>query len=143
MRCMRAALLAILAAAAAASAVAAAAPAAAAARHCTAASIGPGARHAGGRTGATCLLTAFQNGCRAAGYTLSAFGVDTVHAERFVTARRHGHCVVVVTETMRIVPQQPHVIGRHTCTRVHRVGAGIVADRCTPKRTVSLTTLAG
>jgi hypothetical protein len=108
-------------------------------RHCAPASVGPGSLHRGGTTGATCLLSEFQNGCRPADYTLSSFGVDTIHARRFVVERRNGACVVLVTDSNRVVPQQPRVIAGRTCSRVHRLKGDMVADRCTTRETISLT----
>ena len=114
---------------------------AAAVHHCPAASIGPGSLHHGGTAGASCLLSSFQNGCKAADYTLSAFGVDTVHSETFRVERLNGRCVVAIVESFRVVPQPPRSTTRLACTRVHRLNGDVVADRCTPKRTVSLTKL--
>ncbi|HEX5246936.1 MAG TPA: hypothetical protein VFW41_07370 [Gaiellaceae bacterium] len=108
-------------------------------RHCAPASIGPGSLHRGGTAGATCLLSSFQNGCRAADYTLSSFGVDTVRARKFQVERRNGRCAVLVTDTNRVVPQPPRVLARRTCSRVHRLNGDMVADRCTPRETISLT----
>lgn len=116
--------------------------AAAAAIHCPAKSVGPGSLQRGGTAGATCLLAAFRNGCRAADYTLSQFGVDTIHAERFRTVKLPGgHCGVSILETFRVVPQPPHLGESHTCGRLRKTAAAdIVADRCTPAAaTISLT----
>ena len=55
--------------------------------HCQARSIGPGSLQRGGTAGASCLLFAFQNGCRPADYTLSSFGVDTARTRRFASSR--------------------------------------------------------
>lgn len=106
-------------------------------QHCAARSIGPGSLQRGGTAGAACLLTAFRNGCRPADYLLSQFGVDTIHSLTFRTERRATGCAVLVTESLRVVPQQPHVTGRLVCLGVRP----FVADRCTPKRTISLTRL--
>jgi hypothetical protein len=113
----------------------------AALQHCPPASVGPGSLHRGGTAGAACLLAAFRDGCRPADYTLSAFGVDTIHTRAFRTARRDGRCVALVTESYRVVPQQPHVTGHQACVRVRRTATDVVADRCTPAGTVSLTRL--
>ena len=110
---------------------------AAAVTHCQPASIGPGSLHHGGTVGATCLRAAFQNGCKPADYTLSAFGVDTIHSRTFRTQATSGGCRVVVTDSFRVVPQPPRVTIRHTCRRVR----AYVADRCTPAATISLTTM--
>jgi hypothetical protein len=114
----------------------------AAVTQCQARTIGPGSLRHGGTAGAACLLAAFDDGCRAASYTLSAFGVDTVHSLQFRTERRTNGCAVLVTESYRVVPQQPRVTGHRACARVHKTDAGIVADRCTPAGPVSLTKLA-
>lgn len=113
----------------------------AAVTHCQARSVGPGSLHRGGTAGATCLSAAFQNGCKPADYTLSAFGIDTVHSETFRVERKNGRCVVAIVETFRVIPQPPRVTKHSTCTRVHRLNGDVVADRCTPKRTFSLTKL--
>ena len=109
--------------------------------HCPAASIGPGSLSHGGTAGASCLMSSFQNGCKAADYTLSSFGVDTVHSETFRVERQNGRCVAAIVESFRVVPQPPRLTNRLTCARVHRLNGDIVADRCTPKRTISLTKL--
>jgi hypothetical protein len=113
----------------------------AAVTQCQARSIGPGTLRRGGTAGAACLMAAFDDTCRAADYTLSAYGVDTVHSLEFRTERRSTGCAVLVTESYRVIPQTPHVTARRTCARVHKTAAGIVADRCTPARTISLTKL--
>lgn len=128
----------LAAAAALASGAAAATPV-----HCQARSIGPGSLQRGGTAGAACLLAAFDKGCRAADYTLSQFGVDTAHSETFRTQSTSGGCQVVVTESFRVVPQQPHVTGHRTCMRMRRTATDVVADRCAPKQTISLTKLSG
>jgi hypothetical protein len=88
------------------------------------------------------MLSAFRNDCHAAGYTLSSFGVDTVREEIFRIERRSSGCAVYVTDTNRVVPQQPRVLRRVVCTRLRRTAAGdVVADRCTPAATISLTKL--
>jgi len=103
--------------------------------HCQARSVGPGSLHGGDTAGATCLVNAFRDGCKPADYTLSTFGVDTIDSETFRTQATSGGCQVVVTESFRVVPQRPHVTGRHTCLRLR----AFVADRCTPAATISLT----
>ncbi|MGH2971446.1 MAG: hypothetical protein ACRDNM_04990 [Gaiellaceae bacterium] len=110
--------------------------AAAAAIQCQAKSIGPASLHRGGTAGAACMLAAYKE-CRAAGYELSSFGVDTVRTETF----RIVGCKVYVTESFRVVPQQPRVLGRFVCTRLRKTSTGnVVADRCSPRKTISLTT---
>ena len=105
--------------------------------HCQAKSIGPGSLQRGGTSGAACLLAAFRERCRSADYTLSQFGVDTVHSLTFRTERRSTGCAVLVTESFRVVPQQPRVTARYLCRRLRP----LVADRCTPRRAISLTRL--
>ena len=114
---------------------------AAAVHHCPAASVGPGSLHRGGTAGAACILAAFENGCRASDYTLSAFGVDTEHSLAFRVGRVSGRCTVAVSETFRVVPQPPHQGARYACLRVRHTATDIVADRCTPRATISLTRL--
>jgi hypothetical protein len=88
------------------------------------------------------MLAAFRQGCRRATYTLSAYGVDTARIETFRTLRlAGGRCGVVVATSFRIVPQPPRELGRRTCTRLRKTDTDIVADRCTPAATVSLTKL--
>lgn len=107
--------------------------------HCPARAIGPQSVERGGTAGAGCLLSSFQNGCRAADYTLSSFGVDTEHTRKFLVERRNGACAVLVTDSNRVIPQPARVLARRTCRRVHRLNGDVVADRCTPPETVSLT----
>jgi len=109
--------------------------------HCPPASIGPGSLHRGGTAGAACFLAAFQDGCRPADYTLSSFGVDTVHSLVFRVDRQNARCTVAVRESFRVVPQQPRPGTSHNCLRIRRAGSDIVADRCTPPGTISLTKL--
>jgi hypothetical protein len=113
--------------------------------HCQARSVGPGSLHRGGTAGAACLLNAFRNACKPADYTLSAFGVDTVHSEMFRTQAASGGCHVLVTESFRVVPQSPHVTLERTCPKLLTVGTDVVAGRCTGKapHTISLTSLSG
>ena len=118
--------------------------AAVAAIHCPAKSVGPGSLQRGGTAGAACLLAAFDDGCRPADYTLSQFGVDTIHSLKFRTLKlAGGRCGVAVVETFRVVPQPPRTGESHTCGRLRRTAAGdIVADRCKPAAaTISLTKL--
>jgi hypothetical protein len=108
------------------------------ATQCQARSIGPSSLRRGGTAGADCMLAAYKDDCRDAGYTLSSFGVDTVRTEVF----RMLHCTVYVTESFRVVPQQPRVLRRLICHRIRKTTAGdVVADRCTAAQTVSLTKL--
>lgn len=105
--------------------------------HCPARSIGPGSLHGGGTAGATCMLAAFRNDCHPAAYSLSSHGVDTIRTETFRMVRGNSGCSITVTESFRVVPQQPHVTARYVCRRLRP----FVADRCTPTRTISLTKL--
>jgi hypothetical protein len=111
--------------------------------HCPPASIGPGSLHRAGTAGATCLLAEFQAGCRPADYTLSSFGVDTVHSIVFRVDRQSGRCTVAVRESFRVVPQKPHMTLERTCSKLLRAGTDVVAVRCTggPPATLSLTKL--
>ncbi|HEY2071967.1 MAG TPA: hypothetical protein VGG88_00180 [Gaiellaceae bacterium] len=110
---------------------------AAATIQCQARSVGPGSLRRGGTSGAACMLAAFKD-CHAAGYTLSSFGVDTIRTETF----RLAGCKVYVTESFRVVPQQPRVLGRFVCSRLRKTSTGdVVADRCAPQKTISLTKL--
>ena len=113
----------------------------AAVTQCQARAIGPGSLRRGGTAGAACLMAAFDDGCRAADYTLSAYGVDTIHSIQFRTARRTSGCAVLSRRASASSRRQPHVTAHRTCARVHKTDAGIVADHCTPARTVSLTKL--
>jgi hypothetical protein len=109
--------------------------------HCAAKSVGPSSLQRGGSAGVVCLLNAFRDHCRVADYTLSSFGVDTIHSEIFSTELRAGGCTIVVTESFRVVPQPQRATGHHTCTRVRKTSSDIVAGRCTPRATISLTKL--
>ena len=126
----------------AAAAVLASGANAAAPQQCAARTIGPGSLHKGGTVGATCLLAAYRDGCRRATYRLSSYGVDTIAVETFTThPLGGGRCGVVVVHSFRVVPQQPRVLSRHTCTRLRKTTTDVLADRCTPAATVSLTKL--
>ena len=116
--------------------------AAASSQHCPARTIGPGSLLRGARTGATCMLAAYRSGCRSATYTLSAYGVDTAHVETFTTRNlAGGRCGIVIVQTFRVIPQPARVGSRRTCTRLRKASTDVVADRCTPAATVSLTKL--
>jgi hypothetical protein len=132
------------AAVAALCAAALAAGASAATVHCLAASVGPGSLHRGGTTGARCMLAEYRDHCHAADYVLSSFGVDTIHQETFRLAVQSSRCRIIVTESFRVVPQQQHMLGMRTCSRLRAVGTDVIADRCTrgPPATISLTKLA-
>ncbi|HLX20360.1 MAG TPA: hypothetical protein VKR23_09415 [Gaiellaceae bacterium] len=106
-----------------------------AAAQCQARSVGPGSLNRGGTTGATCLVRAYDDGCRPAAYTLSMFGVDTIRSETFRTQATSGGCQIAVTASFRVVPQAPHTTGRSICLRVRK----LVLDRCTPAATIPLT----
>jgi hypothetical protein len=107
-------------------------------QHCGTASVGPGSLRRPDPAAVECMLSAFQDGCRPADYTLSSFGVDTVHSETF----RIERCTILVTTSFRVVPQQPHVTGVQRCARLRRLGTDVVADRCSGRpTTISLTRL--
>jgi hypothetical protein len=97
---------------------------------CPARSIGPGALSRGSTAGAECLLRAYRNGCPAAAYELSSFGIDTVATLRFQLVRRSGSCAIEVTRSFRVVPQKPQVTAAGRCTTLRRTAAGIVAMGC-------------
>jgi len=107
--------------------------------HCPPVSVGPGSLHRGGTVGPACLVRAYEDSCRAADYTLSSFGVDTIHSRAFTLTRNGKTCTVRIVESFRVVPQQPHVTATYSCRRLRP----FVADRCTPSATLSLTRLAG
>lgn len=111
-------------------------------QHCPARAIGPGSLLRGGTAGATCMLAAYRDSCRAATYTLSSYGVDTADVRTFTTRRlAGGRCGIVIVQTFRVIPQPAHMGSRQTCTRLRKTSTDVVADRCTPKSTVSLTKL--
>ena len=112
-------------------------PAATIILYCQTRSIGPGSLRRGGTVGAECFTRAYDDHCTRATYTLSSFGVDTIHSLTFSTARRTGGCSVVVVESFRVVPQKSHVTHRYTCLRLR----SLVASRCMPAATISLTKL--
>jgi hypothetical protein len=64
-----------------------------------------------------------------------------VHSVVFRVDRQSGRCTVAVRESIRVVPQQPRPGTSRTCIRIRRASSGIVADRCTPAGTISLTKL--
>jgi len=111
-----------------------------AATQCQARSVGPGSLRRGGTSGVDCMLAAYRDDCRSAGYTLSSFGVDTVQEVTFRMIHGANGCTVYITQSFRVVPQQPRVNGRFICHRIRKTTAGdVVADRCTPAKTISLT----
>src|SRR5579862_7080504 len=109
---------------------------------CPPRSVGPGALVHGGRTGALCFLHAYRQGCLAAQYELSSFGVDTIATVRFGLQRRNGSCSIAVTGTFRVVPQKPHVTSDGRCMKLRTTANDIVATGCSGKgltTTISLT----
>jgi hypothetical protein len=80
-------------------------------------------------------VRAFDDGCRAADYTLSSFGVDTIHSRTLTLERNGKTCTVRIVESFHVVPQRPHVTARYACTRLRTY----VAYSCTPTATLSLT----
>jgi len=111
--------------------------------HCQPRSIGPGSLLKGGKQGAACILAAFRNGCRPAEYVLSSFGIDTAATENFRVEKNGARCGVVVITSFRVLPQVAKVFPPRTCTRVRKIGADVVADRCTAgtPTAISLTDL--
>jgi hypothetical protein len=89
-------------------------------------------------TGAACMLRAFRNHCTPATYELDVMGVDTIDRRRF----RIEDCRVLVSETLRVVPQPPQATIRAVCSGIRRTPTDIVATGCTGihvQRTFSLT----
>src|SRR6516164_267951 len=80
--------------------------------NCGSLSIGPGSAHLGKGPGARCMLAAYQDHCRKAGYQLSYFGVDTIAIRAFNVNARTGHCGIDVTTRYRVVPQPSRVTGQ-------------------------------
>ncbi|SRR5581483_4959969 len=106
----------------------AAATAQAATRDCGTLSVRSGSVYQGARNGPTCFLAAFER-CRAATFTLSVFGLDTVATDVFRVVAR-GACRVEVAGTFHVVPQKPHSLSA-VCRAVRRSGADVVAVGCT------------
>jgi hypothetical protein len=98
---------------------------------CAARSVGAGALSRGSTAGAECMLRADRNGCPAAEYELSSFGVDTISTLRFQLLKRRGSCLVEVTRSFRVVPQKPHVTASGECKALRRLTTGIAATGCT------------
>ena len=109
---------------------------------CTTRTVGPGAHREGGTGGSTCLLAAYQQGCRRAKYILSSVGQSVFVVENFSVERFSGRCTVIVLRNVAVIGQPSRITSR-SCTRVRRIGADVVADRCTGGRpaTISLTKL--
>jgi hypothetical protein len=136
--------IALLSAASLAAAVAVGASSAAATpSNCGSFSRGPAPGHVSGNAaGASCLLRAYQDHCRAARYKLSLYGIDTARYEEFVVARVAGRCEVTVTVSFRLVPQKPRVVGRGACTSIRKSGSDVLVSNCTGQGvsgTLSLT----
>jgi hypothetical protein len=99
-------------------------------QNCGAFSAGPGGTEHGGTSGSRCLLRAYEQHCRAAIYTMSVFGVDTIANDRFRLVRVGGHCLVDVTISFRVVPQPAR---KHSgvCRTLALNSRHVVAGRCT------------
>jgi len=108
----------------------AAAGSASAAKQCATRTVGPGKLTQGGTTGATCLLEAYRTGCRRAEYILSSVGLTTFVVKNFSVERRGDGCAVLVFVNIAVVKQPSRVLSSQ-CSRLRRVGADVVADRCT------------
>jgi hypothetical protein len=103
---------------------------AATAHSCGTLTVGPTATRTGSSgAGPSCMLAAFER-CRAARYTLSSFGVDTIAATSFTIVRHGAVCAVSVAVSLRVVPQQPRSTGSGTCQAIGRRGGDIVATGC-------------
>ena len=110
---------------------------------CAPATVRAGAPSPAGRGGASCLLRAYRQHCRAAAYELSTFGVDTIARDTFSVASVKGRCRVEVATSFTVVPQKPRPGGSGECITLAVRGADIVATGCTVgglSRSVSLIT---
>jgi hypothetical protein len=88
--------------------------------------------------GAVCMLRGFRNHCTPATYELDVMGVDTIDRRRF----RIENCHVLVSETLRVVPQPPQATIHAVCAKLQKTPTDIVATGCTGihvQRTFSLT----
>jgi hypothetical protein len=99
-------------------------------QNCGTLSLDPGGDERGAATGATCLLHAYQQGCRPAVYVLSRFGIDTIATDRFRLARDNGRCSVDVAISFRVVPQ-PAQTHNGVCRSLALKSGHVVAGRCT------------
>ncbi len=112
-------------------------------RSCGALTVGPTAIKTGSSgAGPACMLAAFGR-CRAARYTLSSFGVDTIAATSFTIARHRGVCGVTVAVSFRVVPQQPRSTGRGTCQAIGKRAGDIVATGCRGSGLADVISLTG
>ena len=97
---------------------------------CAPATVSAGAPSPAGRGGASCLLRAYRQHCRAAAYELSTFGVDTIARDTFRVVSVEGRCRVEVATRLTVVPQKPRPGGTGHCTSLAARGADIVATGC-------------
>ena len=96
---------------------------------CGTLSVRAGTSSTGATAGPACLLKAFRT-CKAAQFTLSNVGVDTVSTDVFNVVRMDGGCRVKVAATFRVVPQSPHTLAA-VCSKLVSVSGDTVASRCT------------
>ena len=109
---------------------------------CGSMSVGPTALPAGKRIGgATCLLRAYRQQCRAAVYELSIFGVDTIARDEFRLVSDGASCRIGVATSFTVVPQKPRPQGNGECSSLSVSGSNVVAGGCVGSglpRTISL-----
>ena len=96
---------------------------------CAPSTLGPGALRRGPGSGPACLLGAYRAGCRAATFTLSVFGVDTIERLRFALERAGVGCQVAVSDSFTVVPRAAS-LHDGVCSSLSRRGGGIVAGGC-------------
>ena len=98
---------------------------------CGSLTVGPTALPTGKNGGgASCLLHAYQQRCRAAVYELSSFGVDTIARDDFRVVSTNGRCRVNVTSSFTVVPRKPHLVGSGGCSSLNAVGGDVIARGC-------------
>jgi hypothetical protein len=101
----------------------------AASKSCGTLSVRAGSVYQGATGGPACMLAAFQ-ACKAATFTLSDYGVDTIATDTFTVAKGSAGCRVGVVGTFRVVPQAPHTLSA-SCRALKRAGSDVVATGCT------------
>jgi hypothetical protein len=112
-------------------------------RSCGALTVGPTAITTGSSgAGPSCMLAAFER-CRAARYSLSSFGVDTIAATSFTIVRHGAVCGVSVAVSFRVVPQQPRATGSGTCQAISKRGGDIIATGCRGSGLADVISLTG
>ncbi len=104
---------------------------------------GPAGLGHGAVGGPECLLDAYRAHCRAAGYRLSIFGVDTSAVYDFRLVDRGGRCTIAVTSTFRVFPRPARAPIAGVCSSLARRGGGVVARGCTGKDLASTISLTG